>query len=95
MPDATPVPPAPEGAVAKTTGDALAYLAHATSRAAFEAYCGALPATSGQIYWSDTHQLSDVLDGYHAALDRATGAARRATEMITEIYVPAASWPLS
>jgi FAD/FMN-containing dehydrogenase len=47
-------------------------------------------ATSGQIYWSDTHQLSEYIDHYHAALDAHLGAKARCTEVITEIYVPRA-----
>lgn len=42
----------------------------------------------GQTYWSDTHQLSLYLDNYHQWLNQRLGAADRATEMITEIYVP-------
>lgn len=38
--------------------------------------------------WSDTHQLSTYIDNYHAVLDKRLGAAEKATEMITEIYVP-------
>lgn len=45
-------------------------------------------STSGQLYWSDTHQLSVYIDDYHRALDRMLGATGRATEMISEIYVP-------
>jgi hypothetical protein len=45
-------------------------------------------ATSGQIYYSDAHQLADYADGYHKALDQQLGLEDGATEMITEIYVP-------
>ena len=44
--------------------------------------------TSGQIYWSDTHQLSEYIDDYHAALGARIGPLAQGTEMITEIYVP-------
>lgn len=69
----------------------LYHLAHTDRRRAFEVYSRHYLATSGQLYWSDTHQLSVYLDDYHARLDRATGARVRATEMITEVYVPRAA----
>ncbi|MGH7325030.1 MAG: FAD-binding oxidoreductase [Candidatus Rokuibacteriota bacterium] len=68
--------------------DRLLYLSHADKRRAFEAYAAYYRSTDGQIYWSDTHQLSVYVDDYHAALDRRLGSTERATEMITEIYVP-------
>jgi hypothetical protein len=43
-------------------------------------------ATDGQLYWSDTHQLSDYPESYHASLDADLGA--KGSEMITELYVP-------
>ena len=65
----------------------LLYLAHADRSGAFDRYSSYYLSTSGQVYWSDLHQLSTYLDGYHRALDPALGGVR-ATEMITEIYVP-------
>ena len=69
----------------------LLYLAHADKGEAFRRYSGYYLGTSGQIYWSDTHQLSTYLDNYHQGLDHKLGAADRATEIITEIYVPRAA----
>ena len=66
----------------------LLWLAHADKARAFERYAGHYLATGGQIYWSDTHQLSPYFDGYHADLDARSGAPGRSTEIITEIYVP-------
>jgi len=66
----------------------LLYLGHVDKHRAFEAYTGHYLATNGQIYWSDTQQLSVYIDDYHREVDRLTGAQHRATEMITEIYVP-------
>lgn len=66
----------------------LLYLAHADRRRAFEVYAAHYLSTSGQLYWSDTHQLSVYLDGYHRALDQRLGARARGSEMITEVYVP-------
>jgi FAD/FMN-containing dehydrogenase len=65
----------------------LLYLAHADKGQAFERYAGYYLSTSGQVYWSDEHQLSFYPDDYHLALDPLLKTAR-ATEMITELYVP-------
>jgi FAD/FMN-containing dehydrogenase len=66
----------------------LVYLAHVDKRAAFDYYSAYYRSTSGQVYWSDTHQLSVYLDDYHLELDRQLGANEKSTEMITEIYFP-------
>jgi FAD/FMN-containing dehydrogenase len=66
----------------------LLVLAHEDKSRAFELYARHYLATSGQLYWSDTHQLAVYLDDYHEALDRRLSAAEPGTEMITEVYVP-------
>ncbi len=66
----------------------LYLLSHADTRRAYEAYTSYYLSTSGQRYWSDTHQLSVYIDDYHAALDRALNASHKGSEMITELYVP-------
>jgi FAD/FMN-containing dehydrogenase len=66
----------------------LYLLSHADTRRAYEAYTSYYLSTSGQRYWSDTHQLSVYIDDYHAALDRALNAPHKGSEMITELYVP-------
>jgi FAD/FMN-containing dehydrogenase len=66
----------------------LIWLAHADKARAFERYAGHYLASDGQIYWSDTHQLSPYFDGYHADLDARWGSPGRASEIITELYVP-------
>jgi FAD/FMN-containing dehydrogenase len=71
----------------------LLLLAHNNKSMAFEQYSKYYLSTSGQIYWSDTHQLSTYLDDYHVRLDKHLGVKDRATEMITEIYVPRADLP--
>jgi FAD/FMN-containing dehydrogenase len=80
---------------AKELGDdnwgALYHLSHADTRRAYEAYTSYYLSTSGQRYWSDTHQLSVYIDDYHEALDRQLNAAHRGSEMITELYVPRAA----
>jgi FAD/FMN-containing dehydrogenase len=66
----------------------LFYLSHADKAEAFRRYAVYYLSTSGQIYGSDTHQLSTYLDNYHHDLDQRLGATHPATEIITEIYVP-------
>jgi FAD/FMN-containing dehydrogenase len=85
--EATPVP---EGQREFSEEDwrRLLFLSHTDKKRAFAEYAGHYRVTSGQIYWSDTHQLSVYIDNYHEWLDRRLGATDRATEMITEIYVP-------
>jgi FAD/FMN-containing dehydrogenase len=81
--------PIPEGQRALTTDDwsRLLYLTHVDKAQAFERYAEHYLATSGQLYWSDAHQSAEYIDDYHRALDQATGG-ERATEMISELYVP-------
>ncbi len=83
----TPVP-ANQRELSEQDWGNLLYLAHADRERAFQSYTRHYLATSGQIYWSDTHQQSTYLDNYHRALDRRLGGATRGSEMITEIYVP-------
>jgi len=70
--------------------DRLLLLSHADKRRAFDAYAAYYLSTSGQVYWSDTHQLSVYVDDYHVELDRRLGATAPGTEIITEAYVPRA-----
>lgn len=66
----------------------LLHLAHADKEQAYQRYVGYYLSTSGQVYWSDEHQLSYYPDDYHRGLDRMAQAKSPATEMITELYVP-------
>ncbi|MFO7543625.1 MAG: FAD-binding oxidoreductase [Thiobacillus sp.] len=66
----------------------LITLAHTDKQRAFKLYSAYYLSTSGQLYYSDRHQLADYDDGYHRRLDEALGSSHRATEMITELYVP-------
>jgi FAD/FMN-containing dehydrogenase len=83
----TPVP-ADQKELSDEDWKELIWLAHTDKARAFQRYAGHYLATDGQIYWSDTHQLSPYFDGYHAGLDARSGASGRSTEIITEIYVP-------
>jgi FAD/FMN-containing dehydrogenase len=66
----------------------LLYLAHRNKLRAFHEFADFYLQSSGQIYWSDTHQLSVYLDDYHERLDRSLRPAVPGSEMITELYVP-------
>lgn len=66
----------------------LLYLAHTNQKRAFEIYADYYLSTNGQVYWSDTHQLSIYPDNYHREIDQKLHAPHPATEIITEINVP-------
>ncbi len=80
--------PASQRALAREDWDRLIYLAHTDKARAFSEYSTYYLSTTGQLYYSDAHQMADYADGYHERIDRLLGAADPATEMITEIYVP-------
>jgi FAD/FMN-containing dehydrogenase len=88
--------PAPAGAGIPDAGrkldDAdwrrLLLLAHTDKARAFAEYRHHYLATDGQLYWSDTHQLSPYQDHYHAEIDCVTGVKVCGSEMITELFVP-------
>jgi len=69
----------------------LAYLAHTDKSKAFQYYANHYLSTSGQIYWSDTHQLSTYIDNYHDFVDKKFNENEKGTEIITEIYIPRSS----
>jgi FAD/FMN-containing dehydrogenase len=66
----------------------LLYLAHENKSEAFRKYADYYLSTQGQLYWSDTHQLSFYPENYHRLIDQKLHAQHPATEMITEINVP-------
>jgi FAD/FMN-containing dehydrogenase len=66
----------------------LIELAHRDKRRAFDEFAAFYQSTSGQLYWSDTHQLNLYLESYHGVLDERLGTGVRGSEMITELYVP-------
>jgi FAD/FMN-containing dehydrogenase len=85
--DVTPIPPR-QRRLSQADWNRLIELAHRDKRRAFDEFAGFYLATSGQRYWSDTHQLNLYLESYHAALDDRLGSGTRGGEMITELYVP-------
>ena len=82
--------PADQPALSRAAWQQLLLLAHTDKRAGVDAYTAHYLTTNGAIAWSDLHQMTDYEDDYHQALDRYLGVADKATEMITEIYVPRA-----
>ena len=66
----------------------LLYWSHADKARAFDEYAGFYRSTDGQIYDSDTFQLSQYIDHYHHELDRRLGCNVPGSETITELYVP-------
>ena len=86
VPDDTPMP-ATQAELKPEDWMKLLYLAHADKKQVYEQYVGYYLSTNGQVYWSDEHQLSFYPDDYHRVLDPLLKSAR-ATEMITELYVP-------
>jgi FAD/FMN-containing dehydrogenase len=66
----------------------LTRYSHTNKRLAFDVYTKRYLATSGQVYYHDWQLSAAYQPGYHADLDRVMKAKVKATEMITEIYVP-------
>jgi len=87
VPDDTPSPP-DQPALSRAAWQQLLFLAHTNKRAGVDSYTAHYLTTNGAIAWSDLHQMTDYTDDYHAALDQYLGVTEKATEMITEIYVP-------
>ena len=85
--DDTPIPP-DQQILSSTDWKDLLYLAHAAPSRAFARYSAHYLSTSGNIYWSDTHQLGVYVTDYHQELDERLGHKTPATEVITELYVP-------
>ncbi len=66
----------------------LLHWSHADKARAFAEYAGFYRTTDGQIYDSDTFQLSQYIDHYHHELDRRLGCKVPGSETISELYVP-------
>jgi FAD/FMN-containing dehydrogenase len=85
--DLTPIPP-DQVELQEEDWHKLLLLAHIDKTHAYNRYVDYYLGTSGQIYWSDEHQLSIYPNDYHRAVDATLNAPNPATEIITEIYVP-------
>jgi FAD/FMN-containing dehydrogenase len=77
----TPVPEAQKQLTSKDWGELYA-LARTDKKQAFGRYAKYYVSTSGQVYWSDSHQLAGNFQSYRDGVPEARG-----TEMITEVYV--------
>jgi FAD/FMN-containing dehydrogenase len=86
VPESTPIPIKKEQ-LSNSDWSKLYQLARTDKQKAFDTYSQFYLKTSGQIYWSDTHQLSNVFDGYKDAVD-----VKQGTEVITEVYVSKESY---
>lgn len=86
--DDTPIP-ATQAELKQEDWLKLFYLAHTNKEEVYRQYVGYYLATSGQVYWSDEHQLGFYADNYHQAIDPMLKMPP-GTEMITELYVPRA-----
>jgi FAD/FMN-containing dehydrogenase len=85
--------PSDQRALTSSDWQRLLFLAHRAKSAAFAEYARYYMSTDGQLYWSDTHQLSAYLDGYHAGLDGQLTARVKGSEMISELYVRRSDLP--
>ena len=91
--DLTPPPADERKQLSVENWKELLYLAHVDRAKAFAMYSGYYLGTTGQVYWSDEHQMSTYIDDYHAALGDRLGHYAHGGEMITEIYVPREALP--
>ncbi len=66
----------------------LTYYSHTHKRLAFSFYTKRYLATSGQVYYHDWQLSAAYQPDYHLELDRKMHAKTKASEMVTEIYVP-------
>lgn len=85
--DEKPIP-ARQRRLSQPAWNRLIDLAHRDKARAFDEFTEFYLSTSGQRYWSDTHQLNIYLESYHAALDQRLGCRVPGGEMITELYIP-------
>jgi hypothetical protein len=82
-----PIPPR-QRRLSQIDWNRLIELAHRHKTKAFEEFSAFYLASSGQRYWSDTHQLNLYIESYHSSLDQRLGSSVHGGEMITELYVP-------
>ena len=66
----------------------LLALAHSNKAQVFEDYTNYYLSTSGQLYWTDTHQLGYYDENYEAYLKKTLPDYKLGSLMISEVYVP-------
>lgn len=89
MPDDTPMPEVKEKLGAERWNQLL-MLGHTDKSKAFDLYSKYYLSTNGNIYWSDTHQMSYYNEDYDQYLRETIPNYTEGSLMITEIYVPRA-----
>ena len=87
VPDDTPIPKH-QNMLSEREWFEIFYLAHKDKSKAFDHYQKHYISSNGQIYWSDTHQMSGFVNNYHVLLDKYLGAKHKGSEVILEVYVP-------
>lgn len=85
--------PPPQYLLHETAWRQLLYWSHTDKARAFDEYAGFYRSTDGQIYDSDTFQLSQYIDHYHQELDERLSCTVPGSETITELYVPLPQLP--
>jgi len=85
--DATPLTAEPKVLSEENLAE-LYYLAHADPAAAYERDSSFMLGTTGEVGWSDEHQMGLALENYHEALDVRLGSKEPGTELLTELDVP-------
>jgi len=71
----------------------FAYEAHIDKHNAFEKYLDFYKSTSGLVNWSDVWQSGPYITNYHCIIDQRLNSPYKATEVLTEIYVPMENLP--
>jgi FAD/FMN-containing dehydrogenase len=87
VPADTPMP-ADQQSLSPAAWRQLFALAHLDKARAFDTYRDYYLGTNGQLYWSDTHQLSYYDADFDAELKRLAPDYPPGSLMITELYVP-------
>lgn len=88
--DDAPPPPGEQRHLSPDDWIALLDLAHRNKPAVFQRYTDYYMSTNGQVYDSDTHQLSTYLPNYAELLAAKRGGGATDSLMITELYAPPA-----
>ncbi len=83
-----PAPASPPRELEESNWMELLCLAYSDRAAAYRNYAAYYLSTNGQVYWSDTHQLSAYLPDYAQRIQQFSGAAVSSSLLITELYVP-------
>ena len=93
LPDDADLPPDPPSLKREDWLNLLT-LAHTDKSRGFQLYEEHYHRTDGTRHWSDTHQFTTYVDGYHQEIDRRLGSRCPGSEMISELYVPRTALPV-